>query len=152
MREISPHLARLRYAKLPGTASPLLFADVGLSRAIPTPQMGQAFNRMLHIFTEILAAKANILLVDEIENGIFTDNLLPIWKGLFAACEQEKVQLFATTHSLECVRAALSAAQARKKDELAVQRLQRVDGNLETVVLAQETLAYALDNGLEIRK
>ncbi len=152
MREISPQLARLRYAKLPGIASPLVFADIGLSHAIPAPQMGQAFSRLLHLYTAILAAKANILLVDQIENGIFTDKLLPIWKRLLAACERQNVQLFATTRGLECVQAALSAARARRKGKLAVQRLQRVGGNREAAGLSQETLAYALDNGLEIRK
>jgi len=46
MREIEPRLKRLRYAKLPGTNSALVFADLGLSRAVPATQMGQAFNRI----------------------------------------------------------------------------------------------------------
>ena len=152
MRQINPEVRRLRYAKLPGTSSPLVFVDIGLSRAIPAPQMGQAFNRLLHIYTEILSARTNVLLVDEIENGVFTTNLLPIWKGLLAVCEQENVQVFATTHSLECVRAVLIAAKERDKDELSVQRMQVVSGQIEAVALSQETLAYALENNLEIRK
>jgi energy-coupling factor transporter ATP-binding protein EcfA2 len=152
MRQVNPDVKRLRYAKLPNTKSPLIFVDLGLSRAIPAPQMGQAFNRLLHIYTEILSTNTDILLVDEIENGIFTSNLVPIWKGLLAICEEEDVQIFATTHSLECVRAALAASDERSKDELCVQRMQIVDGRIEAVALSQETLAYALENDLEIRK
>jgi hypothetical protein len=151
MREVEPRLKRLRYAKLPGTGSPLVFADIGLSRAVPATQMGQAFNRLLHIYAEILASKANVLLIDEIENGIFSESLEMIWKGLFAVCEEQKVQIFATTHSRECVMAANSAAHDRGKDELSVQRLQMVDGKIEAVRLGIEHLEVAAEMGLEVR-
>jgi hypothetical protein len=152
MREVEPRLKRLRYAKLPGTSSPLVFADIGLSRAVPATQMGQAFNRILHIYAEILTSKTNVLLVDEIENGIYSESLPLIWKGLLAVCEEQNVQIFATTHSRECVMAAEAAAQQRGKDELSVQRLQILNGRVEAVALSQETLDYAFKNDLEIRK
>ena len=151
MREVEPRLRRLRYAKLPGTTSPLVFADLGLSRAVPATQMGQAFNRILHIYAEVLTSKTNILLIDEIENGIFSESLPLIWKGLFAVCEQQNVQIFTTTHSRECVMAAYMAAEERHKDELSVQRLQIVKGNVEAVRLGKEHLEVAAEMGLEVR-
>jgi hypothetical protein len=151
MREVEPRLKRLRYAKLSGTSSPLVFADIGLSRSVPATQMGQAFNRILHIYAEILTSGTNVLLIDEIENGIFSDSLPLIWKGLFAVCEQQNVQIFATTHSRECVMAAYAAAHERGKDELSVQRLQIVKGNIEAVRLGAEHLEVASEMGLEVR-
>jgi hypothetical protein len=151
MREVEPRLKRLRYAKLPGTTSPLVFADIGLSRAVPATQMGQAFNRTLHIYAEILTAKTNVLLIDEIENGIFSDSLELIWKGLLAVCEEQKVQVFATTHSRECVMAANAVAHARGRDELCVQRLQFVRGQIEAVRLGIQHLDIAAEMGLEVR-
>ena len=151
MREVEPRLKRLRYAKLPGTNSPLVFADIGLSRAVPSTQMGQAFNRILHIYAEILASKINVLLIDEIENGIFSESLPLIWKGLLAVCEQQNVQIFATTHSRECVMAAHAAAEERGKDELSVQRLQIVNGKVEAIRLGEQHLEMAAEMGLEVR-
>ena len=151
MREVEPRLKRLRYARLPGTNSPLVFVDIGLSRAVPSTQMGQAFNRILHIYAEILTSKTNVLLIDEIENGIFSESLPLIWKGLFAVCEQQNVQIFATTHSRECVMAAYAAAHERGKDELSVQRLQIVKGNIEAVRMGAEHLEVASEMGLEVR-
>src|SRR5213593_3527 len=135
MKEIEPNLNRLRYAKLPRTTAPLIFADVGLSRAVPSSQMGQAFNRILHIYTQVLAHQTNILLIDEIENGIFSESMPIVWQGLLAMCEQESVQIFATTHSRECVMAVHSVAQERGRDELCLQRLQLVNGKIEAVRL-----------------
>jgi predicted ATP-dependent endonuclease of OLD family len=151
MREVEPRLKRLRYARLPGTTSPLVFVDLGLSRSVPSTQMGQAFNRILHIYAEILTSKTNVLLIDEIENGIFSESLPLIWKGLLAVCEQQDVQIFATTHSRECVMAAHEAARERGKDELSVQRLQLVKGNIEAVRLGEPHLEMAAEMGLEVR-
>jgi hypothetical protein len=151
MREVEPRLKRLRYAKLPGTSSPLVFVDLGLSRAVPATQMGQAFNRILHIYAEVLTQKTNILLIDEIENGIFSESLPLIWKGLFAVCEEQKVQIFATTHSRECVMAAHQADGDRGRDELSIQRLQIVRGNIEAVRLGAQELEVASKMGLEVR-
>jgi hypothetical protein len=151
MREVEPRLKRLRYAKLPNTSSPLVFVDLGLSRSVPATQMGQAFNRLLHIYAEILTSKTNVLLIDEIENGIFSESLPLIWKGLFAVCAAQNVQIFATTHSRECVMAAYEASEARSKDELSVQRLQIVNGNIEAVRLGKQHLGIAAEMGLEVR-
>ena len=151
MKEIEPNLNRLRYAKLPRTTAPLIFADVGLSRAIPSSQMGQAFNRILHIHTQVLANRINVLLIDEIENGIFSESLPIVWRGLLAMCEQEGVQIFATTHSRECVMAAHSVAHERGKDELAVQRLQLVKKKIEAFRLGVQHLEVASEMGLEVR-
>jgi hypothetical protein len=151
MREVEPRLKRLRYAKLPGTKSPLVFADIGLSRSVPATQMGAAFNRILHIYAEILSSQINVLLIDEVENGIFSESLPLIWRGLLAVCEEEKVQIFATTHSRECVMAANAVAHERGKDELSVQRLQMVKGNIEAVRLGGEHLEVAAEMGLEVR-
>jgi hypothetical protein len=151
MREIEPRLKRLRYAKLPRTHAALIFADVGLSRAVPSSQMGQAFNRILHIYTQVLAHRISVLLIDEIENGIFCESMPIVWRGLMAICEQESVQIFATTHSRECVMAARAIAHERSKDELCVQRLQIVKGKVEAVRLGIQHLEMAAEMGLEVR-
>lgn len=151
MRVIEPRLRRLRYAKLPGTSSPLVYADIGLPKAVPSTQMGQAFNRVLHIYCEILSHRADVLLIDEIENGIFSETLPIIWQGLLSICEAEGVQVFATTHSRECVMAAFTSADERAKDELAVYRLQRVKSEIEAVRLEAKHLEVAAEMGLEVR-
>jgi len=70
---------------------------------------------------------------------------------LLAMCEQEGVQIFATTHSRECVMAAHSVAHERGKDELAVQRLQLVKKKIEAVRLGVQHLEVASEMGLEVR-
>lgn len=46
------------------------------------------------------------LLIDEIENGLYYRGLEDFWSGLITVLVDQNVQLFATTHSRECMEAA----------------------------------------------
>lgn len=151
MRTVDPRVLRLRYARMPGSSNPLIYVDLGLPQAVPITQMGQAFGRLFHLYTEILLSNAKVLLIDEVENGIFSELMPKIWSGLMELCEREDVQIFATTHSRECVMAAQAASKARGHDDLALFRLQRVKGEIEAIRLGGEHLELAAEMGLEVR-
>lgn len=74
-----------------------------------------------------------------------------IWAGLMELCAREGVQIFATTHSRECVMAAQAASQARGQDDLALFRLQRVKNEVEAIRLGGQHLELAAEMGLEVR-
>jgi AAA domain, putative AbiEii toxin, Type IV TA system/AAA ATPase domain len=151
MRKVEPRVRRIRFAKLAKAQHPLVYIDLGLSTSVPITQMGQAFNRLFRIYVDVIASKAQVLLIDEIENGIFSDLMPKIWAGLMELCAREGVQIFATTHSRECVMAAQAASQARGQDDLALFRLQRVKGEIEAIRLGGEHLELAAEMGLEVR-
>ena len=151
MQEIDPRVQRLRYAKLRGSQNPLVYVDIGLSSLVPITQMGQAFRRLFRIYVDVLAARAQVLLIDEIENGIFSESMPKIWTGLMELCAREGVQIFATTHSRECVMAAQAATQTRGQDDLALFRLQRVKGEIEAIRLGGQHLELAAEMCLEVR-
>jgi predicted ATP-dependent endonuclease of OLD family len=130
---------------------PLLYADLGLSEMIPVTQMGQGFNRLLDIYSEIVAAEAKVLLIDEIENGIHHSVLETIWNGLFHASLEVGVQIFATTHSWECVLAADRAARKQEPYELNLIRLDRVEDNIKATVIDGQALDTAKELHWEMR-
>ena len=66
-------------------------------------------------------------------------------------CERENVKIVATTHSRECLMGAHSVAKEREQDEICVQRLQLVNGQVESVRLGAEHLELASEMGLEVR-
>ena len=104
LQVIEPRLQDLKYLKL--GSQPLVYADVGMEDLIPTTQLGQGFTRLLRLFSEILVAKSEIVLIDEIENGIHYSAMPKVWKGIAAIAREEDLQFFATTHSYECIRYA----------------------------------------------
>lgn len=152
-KSIEPRLRRLRYAKPKGAQDHLVYVDLGNGPMIPFTQMGQAFARALHIYCEIFALQPDILLVDEIENGLYYGGLEDFWKGLIAVLEDQNVQLFATTHSRECMEAACKANHDGKTS-LRYLRLDRKAKDPDTIVgtvFDDATMAAALEAGQEMR-
>lgn len=125
-KAIDPRLRRLRYAKPPGEETHLVYVDFGDGPMLPMTQLGQAFIRTLQIYCEIFANRPKIILIDEIENGLYHEGMEDFWKGLMVVLEDQDVQLFATTHSRECMEAAQKAASGMGGDPLRFMRLDRM--------------------------
>lgn len=151
MREIEPKTQRLRYSKPPRTFHPLVYCDVGLPRAIPSMQMGEGFARVLAIYCQILVSKLDILLIDEIENGIHFSVLPAFWRGLIRVAETENVQIVATTHSWECVQAAYKASNEKNDNSFQYLRLDRVKEHIKCTAVDGPAMEIALTQGWEMR-
>src|SRR5436190_12232146 len=105
---------------------PLIYADIGLAEMIPVTHLGEGFYRLLNIYSELVAGGAKVLLIDDVEAGLHHTVMPVVWKGLIAAASELDVQIFATTHSAECIFAAHQAAQESKFNDLNLIRLDRV--------------------------
>ncbi len=151
LQEIDPRLQKLRYAKAPGTFNPQVYAHFGLKNALSITQTGQGFSKLFSLFCQMLVSKAEVLLIDEIENGLYYETLPQIWKGIAALAASENIQVFATTHSLECIVAAHETMKTFPTYDFALHRVQRVKGKLETVTHDQGMLEAALHSGMEVR-
>ena len=121
---------------------------------LPFTQLGQACARTLEIYCEIFANRPKILLIDEIENGLYFEGMEDFWKGLMAVLEDQDVQLFATTHSRECMEAAYKAAASMEGDPLRFLRLdRRVDdpGKIVATTFGKDEMQTAIEFNREMR-
>jgi len=152
---IEPRLRRMRYLKPTGFRHHIVMVDLGTGTMVPFTQMGQAFARALHIYCEIFAHSPDLLIIDEIENGLYHEGLDDFWKGLIQILEDQKVQLFATTHSRECMEAANRANHSMgKPTSLRYMRLDRALKKPEKIigtVFDSDTMATATQHGEEMR-
>jgi AAA15 family ATPase/GTPase len=154
LRKIEPRLETLEALQISQpnqSAAPLIYADIGLSEMIPVTQLGQGFNRLLDIYSEIVVEDAKVLLVDEIENGLHYSVLPVVWKGLFLAAKEFDVQIFATTHSWECILAADRAAREQPDYDLALFRLDRVKDEVKATVIDEKSMSTAKELHWEMR-
>jgi hypothetical protein len=129
-----------------------LFADVrGLDRKVPINLLGDGLNQVIHIMLQVARAEGGFLLVDEIEAG-FHYSLMPmVWRAVYDICKVFKVQLFATTHSYECV-AAFASLQEIAKDDYTFTRLNKTEkGETSTTTYTAESLRNAIEGGWEVR-
>jgi AAA15 family ATPase/GTPase len=84
-------------------------ADIYLRREgetfLPISLFGDCFNRVLDIILRLINTKNSVCLIDEIENGIHYQNQREFWRSLFKLAVELDIQIFATTHSLEMIKA-----------------------------------------------
>ncbi len=149
LQVIEPRLQDLQYLKL--GQQPLVYADLGMEDLIPTTQLGQGFGRLLRLFSEILYSQSKIVLIDEIENGIHYSAMSKVWTGIATIARQEDLQIFATTHSYECIRSAHEAFSSEPTYDLALHRFERIDDEIKVATYTQETLETSIEMNLEVR-
>ena len=151
LKKLDPRVEAIDPLQTDQQHGPLIFVDVGLKEMIPVTQMGQGFNRLLSIYSEVIASEVNVLLIDEIENGLHYSVMPQVFEGLFNAVKELDIQIFATTHSWECIVAADAAARKSMPYDLNVIRLDRVEDNVKATVMDDKTLATARDLDWEMR-
>jgi AAA15 family ATPase/GTPase len=154
LRQIEPRLLTIEAEKIfesRQTPTEVVVADIGLNQKIPVSQLGQGFNRLLNIYSKLVVADAKVLLIDEIENGLHYSVLPTVWKGLLLAAKEFDVQIFATTHSWECILAADQAAREQANYELELIRLDRVKEDIKATIIDGNALETAKELGWEMR-
>ncbi len=142
LRQVDPRVKKLRIdPSVPGNR---IVIDVGLKRMVPLSKMGQGIYRLIEIFAEIISMTPKVCLIDEIENGIHHSSLIDLWRGLAEISEQFNVQIFATTHSHECIEAAHEAFSERASYGLSVIQLFRETVSIQGRVLDQAHITAAM--------
>jgi AAA15 family ATPase/GTPase len=103
------------------------------------------------MFSDLLGQEPDIAFIDEIENGIHYSVLPQVWKGVAEVAKRLEVQVFATTHSRECLAAAHEAFAARNEYDLRVIQLFRVGDRTDGRVLDRKHIEAALSGEIELR-
>ena len=149
LRQIEPRLADVPEV-LMDHGVPSLFCDIGIGKPVPLGVMGQGLVRVLKLVLAMeSASQGNITVIDELQNGIHHESLFDVWRAIGEAAYRYDKQVFATTHSYECLR---SANDAIDRNDLAIHRLE-VDDDRSTrcVTLGPEAIEGAISNEFEIR-
>ena len=146
---VEPRLRRV--AVVVSAGAPVLQGDVGLGRLVALPLMGEGMVRLASLALAIANMPKGVVLVDEIENGLHHALLTKVWQAVGEVAQQFNVQVFATTHSFECIAAAHEAFSMGGSYDFALHRLERVNGTIRAVRYEQATLAAAIETGLEVR-
>jgi predicted ATPase len=130
---------------------PMIHGDIGLGRLVPLPIMGEGMQRLASLVLAIATTPNGVVLLDEIENGLHYSILPKVWRAIGEVARQFNTQVFATTHSLECIVAAHRAFSESERYDFRLHRLDRDEETISAVTYDQETLEAAIETGLEVR-
>jgi len=129
---------------------PILHADIGIGRFVPIYYLSEGLVRALYIGLSMFEVRNGVLLIDEIENGIHYSVLRDFWKFLSKLSELFNVQIFATTHSYECI-AAAHEAFSKDSSDFKLYRLEKLDEEIVTKEFSNNDLETVFKAGFEIR-
>ena len=102
-------------------------------REIPLSTLGEGVYRIFCVAASLAAAKGLHLLVDEIDTGLHYSRLADMWRMVIKSAIDLDVQVFATTHSLDCIR-ALDEACAHADEYAAEVALFSIDRRMDEAV------------------
>lgn len=146
LRIVEPRLQSVEDSAASGI--PMLWGDIGLPQMVPLSAMGEGMIRIARLVLAISAAPGGLVLVDEIENGIHHSILDKVWAAAAEAARQFNTQVFATTHSFECVAAAHKAVGT---DQWRYYRLDRTSDGVRCVSYNPEDVEASVRHGMEVR-
>ncbi len=121
---------------------------------IPLKNLGDGAQRMLLMAIALVSAKDKLLLIDEIEAGLHHTVQEGLWLKIFEYAKKWNIQVFATTHSEDTVKAFTYAMeQANNAEAGAFFRLQqnRKTEQIEAIAYYLTRLESALELNLETR-
>jgi AAA15 family ATPase/GTPase len=126
----------------------------GLDRPEPMSNMGEGMNRLLALMTAMIRARDGVVLIDEIENGLHYSVHSKMWDLLFRTAQDLDLQVFATTHSHDCVESFDQVGRKYEEEEGMLIQLRRRRSEPEEIVAVtanEAELESALHTGIDPR-
>lgn len=146
LQVIEPRLQSIEDNSSSGT--PMTWGDIGLPELIPLSAIGGGTTRIARLVLAIASTPDGVVLADEIENGLHHSVLPKVWQAVDATAKQFKTQVFATTHSFECIEAAHKALGA---DDFRLHRLEANGTENRCVTYTPEAIGAAIRHYMEVR-
>ena len=134
------------------TGGSYLSAATTDGKLLPLHDLGGGAVRLCRLLLSFFASGNGILLADEVENGMHHSILREVWSHARRWMGEWNVQFVATTHSAECIEAAI-AAFGDAAEDLSIHHLyvNGETGKVEAATFNGETLQGAHDLNLELR-
>lgn len=117
---------------------------------IPLRTFGDGVNRLFGVILSLCNARNGVLLVDEIENGLHFSVQTEIWRTIFRLANNLNVQVYATSHSWDCVRAFQKAARESPENGVLV-RLSVKDETIIPTLFTENELEIVTRDQVEVR-
>lgn len=133
------------------SGAPIVTAALkGARGRIPINLVSGSVSRAFGLFTAIASRENGVVLIDEIENGLFHERQTLFCKTLIQFARQYKCQLFITTHSQEWLRHFVEASDG-KIDDVVFWRAERGKKEPELLRFSGDHLRAAIEYKTEVR-
>ncbi len=115
-------------------------------------QLGDGAKQLINIFISIYSSKNGVLLIDEIDNGFHYTFFDKLWKIILTISKEQNVQVFATTHSKECIESYARVSKKLEDEEITFIELgKNKKDELKAMIYSYEWLIDEIEQNHEVR-
>lgn len=115
-------------------------------------ELGDGFSKYISYVAMMLVHRDGTIFIDEIENGIHYTKLDDMWRVILKLSRENSVQIFATTHSKECIESYARVAKELQEKEIAFVSLYKErDTQIKSVVFDYDAIQTRLELDLDNR-
>ena len=134
-----------------GTSGGVLIGSRKSGRRVPLGSFGDGMRRLLALSLSLVRTSDGFLLLDEIDTGLHFSAMEEMWRLVVNIARESNVQVFATTHSYDCIQglAALVESNPGLASEVSVQKIE--PSLAEAVSLDAEQVRVAVRQDIEVR-
>ncbi len=139
------------YSRAVAGRSGVLVSVKGQARRVPLGSMGDGMRRLLALSISLIHAKGGYLLIDEIDTGFHYSIMAKMWELVVRTARESNVQVFATTHSSDCVKGLglLCKDDPELQSDVCVQKIVR---DLESSIpFSGADVLNAIEHDIELR-
>lgn len=126
----------------------------GTTEMLPSGMVGDGLRRYLNIVATAANPLNNIILIDEIDNGIHYSSYTKLWTAIFALALNTDKQIFVTTHSKEILFSLNNVLEntIQYQDEIRLYTLENTKlKGLQAYKYTYQGLKDACENNIELR-
>lgn len=148
LRTLQPNISALHF--LSGYR-PEVLASIDEDYRIPFHSFGEGSRRFLVLSLLLADLENGLLLIDEIDTGLHWTVMEDLWRLVIGAARNGNVQVFATTHSYDCIKglASLLEREPELAEDVSLQKLERrLD---KAVAFRGEQIPRAVSHHIELR-
>lgn len=150
LRVIEPRITKIT------TDGDLAYLNIGLEKMMPINMFGSGMMRAAEILSSCMSGDAQILLIDEIEDGLHFTAIRQLLRVLLKLVKDRQIQIFCSTHSVDVLQGLRAVLQEKQFLDMRPTVSNYVlakdkDGLIRSYRYDYEQFDHCIEHGIEIR-
>lgn len=148
---LEPGIEEIAYPTGGGPRRAIELGHRDSDRRLPIGSYGDGMRRLLALSLALNGTTDGCVLIDEIDTGLHWTVMEDMWRLVVETASRSNVQVFATTHSYDCIRGLGSLVRSRPNlaDDLAIHKMHR--SLAQSVCIPGTEIAVAVEQDIEVR-
>jgi len=138
-----------RYVSRP--LSGVVLGMEGYGKKLPLGSLGDGMKRLLAIALALTCSKGGALLIDEVDAGFHYSVMKDLWRLIIKTAKLNDVQVFVTTHSIDCLR-GLSVLKEYSEDQCSSVGMYSIRDDMnDAIYYSADEIEKIIDSEIEVR-